>query len=56
MYHTRGKLIHGHEARRHPLYATWSNMKGRCGKRVYLGCFKTLEKAVATYEGYYESE
>jgi len=32
MYHTRGKLIHGHEARRHPLYATWSNMKGRCGK------------------------
>ena len=29
-YHTRGKLIHGYPARKHPLYATWANMKARC--------------------------
>lgn len=29
-YHPRGKLIHGLEARKHPLYSTWANMKDRC--------------------------
>ena len=29
-YHPRGVLIHGYQARHHPLYAIWNTMKQRC--------------------------
>lgn len=29
-YHERGKLIHGYECRKHPLYSKWHNMLRRC--------------------------
>lgn len=29
-YHTRGKLIDGYRARKHPNYAIWAGMKSRC--------------------------
>ena len=29
-YHSRGKLIHGHKCRSHPLYVTWVDMLARC--------------------------
>lgn len=32
-YHPRGKLIQGFEARKHPLYTTWANMKARCNNK-----------------------
>lgn len=40
-YHERNKPIHGYAARKHPLYTTWSNMKGRC-----------FDKSDATYVRY----
>lgn len=29
-YHKRGEKVHGYPIRKHPLYATWADMKTRC--------------------------